>query len=167
MGGGGGGKGVYIPIATLSRPEWFLHYDGQRWEPFQCFSRKRWAKSQDSVHKPQPFWRERKAEAVSNRGPSASQPNTLPLGQTGSQYHSWCGASCPRMSGWHDIFNIVFSFRTLKCVVGICFCRANKLRSREPNTCSFLIGQIRTRGHEAETDSVRWRTPVASWGKQT
>ena len=36
------------------------------------------------VHKPQPFWRERRAEAVSNRGPSAYQPNALPLGQTGS-----------------------------------------------------------------------------------
>ena len=42
-------------------------------------------KSQDNVHKPQPFWRERRAEAVSNRGPSAYQPNALPLGQTGSQ----------------------------------------------------------------------------------
>ena len=39
----------------------------------------------DSVHKPQPFWRERRAEAVSNRGPSAYQPNALPLGQTGAQ----------------------------------------------------------------------------------
>ena len=36
-------------------------------------------------HKPQPFWRERRAEAVSNRGPSAYQPNALPLGQTGSR----------------------------------------------------------------------------------
>ena len=33
-----------------------------------------------SVHKPQPFWREKRAEAVSN------QPNALPLGQTGSQW---------------------------------------------------------------------------------
>ena len=30
------------------------------------------------------FWRERRAEAVSNRGPSAYQPTALPLGQTGS-----------------------------------------------------------------------------------
>ena len=37
-----------------------------------------------SVHKPQPFWRERRAEAVSNRGPSTYQPNALPLGHTGS-----------------------------------------------------------------------------------
>ena len=29
-------------------------------------------------------WRERRAEAVSNWGPSAYQPNALPLGQTGS-----------------------------------------------------------------------------------
>ena len=40
--------------------------------------------SQDSDHKPQPFWRERRAEAVSNQGPSAYQPNALPLGQAGS-----------------------------------------------------------------------------------
>ena len=31
------------------------------------------------------FWREKRAEADSNRGLSAYQPNALPLGQTGSQ----------------------------------------------------------------------------------
>ena len=31
------------------------------------------------------FWRERRAEADSNRGPTAYQPNALPLGQTGSR----------------------------------------------------------------------------------
>ena len=31
------------------------------------------------------FPRERRAEADSNRGPSAYQPNALPLGQTGSR----------------------------------------------------------------------------------
>ena len=36
-------------------------------------------------HKPQPFRRERKAEAESSRGPSAYQPKALPLCQTGSQ----------------------------------------------------------------------------------
>ena len=30
------------------------------------------------------FWWERRAEAVSNRGPSAYQPNALPLGHIGS-----------------------------------------------------------------------------------
>ena len=29
---------------------------------------------------------EKRAEAVSNRGPSAYQPNALPLGQTGSRF---------------------------------------------------------------------------------
>ena len=33
----------------------------------------------------QGFGRERRAEAVSNRGPSAYHPNALPLGQTGSR----------------------------------------------------------------------------------
>ena len=36
------------------------------------------------------FWLERRAEAVSNRGPSAYQPNALLLGQTGSPaYDFW------------------------------------------------------------------------------
>ena len=39
-------------------------------------------KSQDSVHEPQSFWRERRAEAVSNRG--SFRLLALPLGQTGS-----------------------------------------------------------------------------------
>ena len=37
--------------------------------------------SHKTVHKRQPFWRERRAEAVSNRGPSGYQPNALPLAQ--------------------------------------------------------------------------------------
>ena len=36
------------------------------------------------------FWRERRTEADSNRGPSAYQPNALPLGQTGSLSLSPC-----------------------------------------------------------------------------
>ena len=32
------------------------------------------------------FWRERRAEADSNRGPSAYQPNAIPIGQTASLY---------------------------------------------------------------------------------
>ena len=34
------------------------------------------------------FCRERRAEAVSNRGPSAYQPTALPLSQTGSQWYT-------------------------------------------------------------------------------
>ena len=36
------------------------------------------------VHKPQPLWGERRAKAGLSPGPSAYQPNALPLGQTGS-----------------------------------------------------------------------------------
>ena len=35
------------------------------------------------------FWRERSAKADLNRGPSAYQPNALPLGQTGSHCAVW------------------------------------------------------------------------------
>ena len=48
---------------------------------FWCFHSLWGTKSQDSVHKPQPFWRRRWAEAESNRGPSAYHPNALPLNQ--------------------------------------------------------------------------------------
>ena len=41
--------------------------------------------SQDSVHKPQPLWRERRAEAESTL---LHTPNALPLGQTGSHTFS-------------------------------------------------------------------------------
>ena len=42
------------------------------------------------------FERERRAEAVSNRGPSAYQPNALPLGQTGSPNSDYI---------WHFFYN--------------------------------------------------------------
>ena len=44
-----------------------------------------WAKSQDSVHKPQVLKRE-KSSTGSNLGPSAYQPSALPQGQTGSLF---------------------------------------------------------------------------------
>ena len=40
--------------------------------------------TQDSVHKPQPFWREGRVKAELSPNPSAYLPNTLALGQTGS-----------------------------------------------------------------------------------
>ena len=40
------------------------------------------------------FWRERRAEVVSNQGPSAYQPTTLPLGQTGSQINNLILGEC-------------------------------------------------------------------------
>ena len=44
-----------------------------------------WAKSQDSVHKPQFFFKRKESRSGSNRGPSAYQPSALPLGHTGSR----------------------------------------------------------------------------------
>ena len=41
--------------------------------------------SHETVSTDHNFWRERRAEADSNRGHFAYQPNALPLGQTGSQ----------------------------------------------------------------------------------
>ena len=41
-------------------------------------------KSQDSAHKPQPFWREGRAKAELSQGSSVYQPTALLLGQTGS-----------------------------------------------------------------------------------
>ena len=74
-------EGEYIPIATLSPSEWpalrwaamravliFINCEGQ---------------SHKTVSTGHNFWREKRAEAVSNRGPSAYQPTALPLGQTG------------------------------------------------------------------------------------
>ena len=75
-----GEEGDYMPIATLSSTR---ITPALRWaamsEPFQCLI--------DGVHKPEPSRREGRAEAESSRGPSAYQPNTLPLGQTSSQEH--------------------------------------------------------------------------------
>ena len=41
-------------------------------------------KSHKTVSTDHNFRRERRAQAISNRGPSVYQPNALPLGQTGS-----------------------------------------------------------------------------------
>ena len=48
-----------------------------------------WAKSQDSVHKPQ-FLKRKESRSGSNRGPSAYQPSALPLGHTGSRTSRAC-----------------------------------------------------------------------------
>ena len=45
-----------------------------------------WARSQDSVHKPQ-FLKKKESRRGPNRGPSAYQPRALPLGHTGSLYN--------------------------------------------------------------------------------
>ena len=45
------------------------------------------------------FWRERRAEADSNRSPSAYQPNALPLGHTGSRTRTKQGTLYQHYSG--------------------------------------------------------------------
>ena len=50
-----------------------------------------WAKSQDSVHKPQ-FLKRKESGNGSNRCPSAYQSRALPLGHTGSQVRVPCTA---------------------------------------------------------------------------
>ena len=71
-----GKEGDYIPIATLSPPEWLLqsHFN------VSLIVRD----SHKTVSTDHNFWRQRRAEAESSGGPSADQPNALPLGQTGS-----------------------------------------------------------------------------------
>ena len=55
------------------------------------------------------FWRERRAEVESNRGPSAYQPNALPLDQSGSRLfpmHALRGGGWVLVAGvseWHDV----------------------------------------------------------------
>ena len=57
------------------------------------------------------FWRERTAEAVSNRGP-AYQPNALPLGQTGSRSHNqqllvtMALGYCSKSGWWFVLFSL-------------------------------------------------------------
>ena len=83
------------------------------------------------------FWRKRRAEAVSNRGPSAYQPNALPLGQTGSRgerminvhyyYYAikkdrrclgvWAGSPLCRVQWYHRLVLLVQG-KVHKCAVG-------------------------------------------------
>ena len=56
---------------------------------------------------------ERRAEAESSRGPSAYQPNVLPLGQTGSEGKSIKAVDIIR-SGCRPTINLIVCFCTLK-----------------------------------------------------
>ena len=72
---------THIIISTLSRPEWLLHAAmGAILMFYNCEGQ-----SYKTVSTDHNLWRERSAEADSSRGPSAYQPNSLPLDQTGSQ----------------------------------------------------------------------------------
>ena len=68
-----------------------LRLAGQQWEPFSCFinCEGQSHKTVSTNHKPG-FWRERRVETVSNRGPRPQclpqyQHNALPLGQQPAQ----------------------------------------------------------------------------------
>ena len=52
------------------------------------------------------FLKKKAAEAVSNRGPTAYQPNALPLGHTGSPVHPW--DSCTALSHSQHRFSGTF-----------------------------------------------------------
>ena len=60
------------------------------------------------------FWRERRAEADSNRGPSAYQPNALPLGQTGSWTGNWA------LGCFHSLISTEIFRRALTASVDSC-----------------------------------------------
>ena len=84
MGGGGGGGGMEVGEEGA-----MLHCHHQNDSSIKMgviliFHSLWGTKSQDCVHKPQPFWREWRAKVESSWGPSAYQPNALPLGQAGS-----------------------------------------------------------------------------------
>ena len=81
------GERETIPSATLSPPQWLLYWDRQRWELFSCYINCE-GKSHKTVSTKHNFWREGRAEAESNRDPSAYHPKALPLGQTGWLYSS-------------------------------------------------------------------------------
>ena len=82
----------------------------------------------------QPFRRERRAEAVLNRGPSGYQPNALPLGQTGSldkpgKFFYTCSfaeSHCTTPSSGIDQDNRCPLFRCYSCDCA-CICLSNAL----------------------------------------
>ena len=80
--GGGGGRLYTYHYTVTTRMTYVLRWAAMR--AILMFHNCE-GKSHKTVSTDHSCWRERRAEAVSNRGPSAYQPNTLPLGQTGSQ----------------------------------------------------------------------------------
>ena len=83
---------------TLSPPEWLCIKVGSCVSHFNV-SLIVWAKSQDSVRKPQ-FLKRKESRSGSNRGPSAYQTSALPLGHTGFRKPPVSGyvRICPRVS---------------------------------------------------------------------
>ena len=82
-GEGGAGRGVYRTLRCHHQTDFCIKMESDE-RRYNASFIVRGKKSQDGVHKPQPFRRERRTEAESNRGLSAYQPNALPLGRIGS-----------------------------------------------------------------------------------
>ena len=82
-----GGEGDYIPIATHR----YRMIPAVRWAAMSANLMFQW-EVMDKVTRQCPqttaFLRERRTEAVSNRGPSTYQPHALPLGQNGSHIYT-------------------------------------------------------------------------------
>ena len=79
---GDGGEGDYIytyryTVTTIMTSAIFMFHNCE-------------GQSHKTVSTDHNFGRERRAEADSNQGPSAYQPNALPLGQTGSRHMLTC-----------------------------------------------------------------------------
>ena len=86
MGGGygGGGRGrVYTYRYTVTTRMTCIKMGSNEMRAILMFHNCE-GQSHKTVSTNHNFWRERKVEAVSNRGPSAYQPTALPLGHTGS-----------------------------------------------------------------------------------
>ena len=84
-GGGGGRRRLYTYCYTVTT----RMSSALRWAAMRAILMFDWLwgtkhKTASTDHN---FWRQKTAEADSNRGPSAYQPNALPLGQTGSLRH--------------------------------------------------------------------------------
>ena len=80
------------------------------------------------------FWRERRAEAVSNRGPSAYQPKALPLGQTGSRTRKYHYRGLCTLSR----FELVWGYPGLCCRVPV----TSFERWLAPFVCWFLLQRV-------------------------
>ena len=82
---GGGGGGIYLSLHCQHQNDFCIKMGSDESHFNVSLIERDKVTRLSTDHK---FGRERRAEADSNRGPSAYQSNTLPIGQTGSHYQS-------------------------------------------------------------------------------
>ena len=80
-GGGGGGEIIYLSLHCHHQNDFCITVDSD--ESHLIFHNCD-GQSNKTMSTDHNFWKEKRAEADSNRGPSAYQHNALPLGQTAS-----------------------------------------------------------------------------------